>query len=291
MLLMTGAEIIPVGKAVLGAAHGAFVEDAATKNQLAAISKDSGAMKSAAESYARRVAIRQAVLLKLFAPLGKWVGASRSYFEVQFAVDLSEKISDIPEEYLAPPPPIVAVPAMQGLGYSLEEPDLKDMYLNLLATATDGRVQQSAHPSFAEIIKQLSGSEANLLRSVLGKEVHPIVRLKEHPIGSPDLNFNVVLNNLMNLRHRETGEPIEVPLFNAWIDNWARLGLVSVDYANYLSESEEYAWVDERPEVKRLRETIAAGRGISHAPGMARVTDFGQQFAAAVGIPRPSLLT
>jgi hypothetical protein len=45
---MPGEEIIiPVGKAVIGAAQSAFVEDKATKKQLAEISKDSDAMKSA----------------------------------------------------------------------------------------------------------------------------------------------------------------------------------------------------------------------------------------------------
>jgi hypothetical protein len=230
------------------------------------------------------LAIRQAVLLKLFSPLGKWVGASKAYFDAQFAVDLSEKIADIPEEHLATPPPVIAVPAMQGLAYSLDEPDLKEMYLNLLATATDARVQQSAHPSFAEIIKQLSGPEANLLRSMLGAGVQPIVQLKEHPVGSPELGFSFVLKNLMNIQHQETKEPIEIPSFSVWIDNWKRLGLVSVDYTSHLSEASRYAWVDERPEVKRLREKLAEGRAVSHSPGIAGTTDFGLQFAVAVGI-------
>ena len=50
---------------------------------------------------------------------------------------------------------MLAIPAMESLGYSMDEPSLKDMYPGLIATATDDRREDAAHPAFAGI-KQLS---------------------------------------------------------------------------------------------------------------------------------------
>jgi hypothetical protein len=155
---MTGGEIVPVARAAQSIAQHALTEGD-DKKQLQELARESPNMKAAAESYARRVAVKQSVLLKLYQPLAKFLGVSRNYFDTQFHSDMADKVANIPDEHLTTPAASVAIPAMQGLSYSVEEPDLKEMYLDLLATATDQRVKDNAHPSFAEIIKQLSPAE------------------------------------------------------------------------------------------------------------------------------------
>ncbi len=81
----------------------------------------------------------------------------------EFAEDMAQKTAHLGEDDIVEPKANVAAQAMQGLGFSLDEPDLKEMYLNLLATAsTKGRDHQ-AHPAFAEIIRQLTSEEASAL--------------------------------------------------------------------------------------------------------------------------------
>jgi hypothetical protein len=276
---MTGGEILPVGKAAFNTAQKALSEEPSVKEQLARMAAESPAMKAAAESYARRIAIKQGLLLKLYAPLAKWVGASKDYFEGQFAEDMSSKIADIPQESLRSPHPSVAVPAMQGLGYSLDEPSLKYMYLNLLATATDSRQGDHAHPSFAEIIKQLSGAEARLLSNVLRMKLVPIVRVKVTVPGGD--GYTVALNHLVDLVIPASRQRVENPSAPVWIDNWERLGLVTADYTQLFTAPGKYSWVDERPEVVRLRQD---GAVVSFDQGILRATDFGSRFAAAVGL-------
>lgn len=276
---MTGAEIVPV-KAAVAAAKGALGEDQNVKRQLAEMAKDSPAMREAAESFARRVAVRQALLLKLYRPLAKLVGASKAYFETEFAADMSEKIAGIPDDHLRAPPPSVAVPAMQALGYSLDEPDLKEMYLNLLATATDDRKSEKAHPSFAEIIKQLSPREAGLLPLVL-RQTLPIVQVQRK--GPTGTGARLESNHVIKLADLGTGEPAEETSMAVWVDNWVRLGLVEVDYKRSLVAEGSYDWIEERPEVLRLIELDPRGRdAVKLAKGMLRPTDFGLRFASAV---------
>lgn len=265
--------------AIAGAKALAATEESKTSQQLAKIAEDTPEMRAAARMFARRQEIKQAVLLKLYRPLEKWVGVSSAYFEGPFLEDIAGKVADIPEQNLTEPRPSVAVPAMLGLGYSLDEPDLKEMYLNLLATASDDRRRDRAHPSFAEIIRQLSGGEASLLDGVLGtRNALPIVSLHQTNPGVP--GYLIRQSNLLNLRRKEEGEPIEIPASAMWVDNWVRLGLVDVDYTRYLTKPDSYEWVDGRPEVVRLR---GAGETIEFQRGCLRVTDFGREFAAAVG--------
>jgi Abortive infection alpha len=92
---------------------------------------------------------------------------------------MGAKVADIPDENLITPPASIAVPALQGLSYTFEEPNLKEMYLNLLATASDDRQADQAHPAFAEIIKQLTPNETLVLNSALRTPATTAARIKQ----------------------------------------------------------------------------------------------------------------
>lgn len=70
---MTGAEI----GAVVGMGGKALGEDKGTNDQLLEVARDSTPMKEAAENYAKRIAIRQRVLLQLYRPLARIFGVAR----------------------------------------------------------------------------------------------------------------------------------------------------------------------------------------------------------------------
>ena len=104
---------------------------------------------------------------------------AKEYFTQKFSIEFSDVISDIPEEHLIDPKPSIAGPALQGLAFSIDENELKNLYLQLLKTAVDGRVFEKAHPSFVEVIKQISNLEAiNLMRLLRKPNNYPIIRFK-----------------------------------------------------------------------------------------------------------------
>lgn len=237
-------------------------------------------MTAAADAFSRRLAVKQEILLRLFMPLALLMGISRDYFSTEFTADLAEKVDGIPDEHLVSPAPSVAIPAMQGLSYSLDEPDLKGMYLNLLATAADDRRSDEAHPSFAEIIKQLTPREASELPGVLSQQALPIVRLRRAAVdgqgGTPLLNHLLPFLDL-------AGQPEESPLLPVWVDNWIRLGLVDVDYSMFLVGENAYEWVVQRPEYARLAAGDPRGEeAMEITKGRVRPTDFGRHFHSAV---------
>ena len=89
---------------------------------------------------------------------------AKVYFAEKFPQDIAAKTAAIPPEQVVEPKASIAGPALQGLAFTHEEPNLKEMYLSLLATAMDGRVAADAHPAFVEVIRQLSSEEAQLMR-------------------------------------------------------------------------------------------------------------------------------
>jgi hypothetical protein len=259
--------------------------DDPVNHQLQEISKDSPALMAAADSYAKRIAVKQEILLKLFKPLAKILGVAEFYFENGFAADMATKTADIPDENLRTPPSNVALPAMQGLAFSLDKPDLKDMYLNLLAAATNDRRTDQAHPSFSEIIKQLSPPEAVLLQSCLKQPPTPIIRIKG-VMTEPGTGYFVFENHVLNWADSETHEPGEVPLGAMYLDNWIRLGLVVVMYDEYLTAPDKYDWVEGRPEFIRLKTEHASNAqfNVSFDKGILKPTAFGKKFSAATSV-------
>lgn len=75
------------------------------------------------------------------------------------------KLEDISEEDICQVAPEIGVPIAEKLTYVTNK-ELSDMYIELLAKASIKDKANSAHPSFANVIANLSPDEAILLKSV-----------------------------------------------------------------------------------------------------------------------------
>ncbi|WP_396047091.1 Abi-alpha family protein [Aeromicrobium sp. UC242_57] len=124
----------------------AIKNDPKTAESLLDLAKETPHFQAAANSVAKRQAVKQALILKFWQPLGRFAGASSDYFNSEFPADLTEKMKNVPDEEIQTPKPNVAMPALEALAYSVEEAELKEMYLNLLARASDKRTSSLAHP-------------------------------------------------------------------------------------------------------------------------------------------------
>jgi hypothetical protein len=207
---------------------------------------------------------------------------ARAYFREKFQSDLQETTKLIPEEHMTEPKASIAGPALQGITFALEEPDLKKMYLNLIATAMDRRKMSTAHPAFIEIIRQLEAQEARLLSLILKADGGlPIVRVRATTAGED--GWGEVESCVMNLMI--SGQPIDNPDQPAMVDNWIRLGLVEVCYDKFLTDDNAYAWVDEHPHYQRLKASVENDKvKITFLKGCIARTAFGIKFATAVGL-------
>jgi hypothetical protein len=97
---------------------------------------------------------------------------------------VAKKLQNVPKEQIQTPKTNLAGPAIEALRFSAQEPELQNMFANLLATAMDKQTSGDAHPSFVEIIKQLSPDEAKILyymKDLYGIPVIDVRQLRDTP--------------------------------------------------------------------------------------------------------------
>ena len=82
---------------------------------------------------------------------------------------ITAKLARKPPEEIQGPARVIAGPVVMGMVFAAEEPHLREMYANLLATAMHGPSAGTAHPSFVQTIQQLSADEARILQEISKK--------------------------------------------------------------------------------------------------------------------------
>ncbi len=134
---------------------------------------------------------------------------------------LAKKLENTPVEKIEPPPIHIAGPAIEAMRFSSEQPDLQEMFANLIANSMNIDTRSSTHPAFVEIIKQLSGVEATFLifvkymlsDSLAGKrayELHDEVFQERNPNHTKSFNHSNYSNSLLEARKRAELEILEL---------------------------------------------------------------------------------
>lgn len=190
----------------------------------------------------------------IFKPAAKELGKSLELVSKYVRHRIEEKFSDKPENII-PPLPNIAIPLLEYLHYTVFQAELREMYVNLLLTSMDRERTEKAHPSFVEIIKQLSQDEARLLSyipkladfpdvcsvkvyssSAHGEIVYSAVEhkfssvCKDAKLNFPDLSKSY-LDNFRRLLILEFKQEVA----NQVIDERRREKEIKTDYIEYIS--------------------------------------------------------
>lgn len=78
--------------------------------------------------------------------------------------EIQSALEKIPEENRIEPKRCVVGPAMEASKHFVDEPELRKMFVNLIAAASDSRKYMNAHPRFTTIIQNLSPFEGQLIK-------------------------------------------------------------------------------------------------------------------------------
>lgn len=234
------------------------------------------------------MAVLEAIRLSVWSWPARLVGVSETYFAEDFAGDLAGRITG-PSEDLVEGNPHIVRGALEGLALSVEQPLLKEMYLQLLAAAVNGRPGVDAHPAFPSVIGQLDPAEAQLLTAILGRGSDLAIagvgyETPQDPLphGFPmPPRVSTLTRYVLPTTHPETGEFVDQPETRVWLDNWVRLRLVEVDFGISFSES-SYEWVPQHPAYTNAEPPDGKTLHVMH--GVLLVTDLGKAFAAAVDV-------
>ena len=193
-----------------------------------------------------------------------------------FKMELEKKIESIPEEKRIEPSLQVAAPALEKARYCVEEPILREMFANLIASSCDETTYKEVQPSFAEIISQMTPLDAqniSLFHTADGK--FPVASYRAHfnKGGYRVLFDNVFLSNPAN-------PPIERQALS--LSSLQRFGLVNIDYGTFLTDETQYEPFENDITFQLCKTTLPLTsseiKEIKFQKGLVSLTPFGRAF-------------
>lgn len=165
---------------------------------------------------------------------------------LNFISELEEKSHKIPEENIRIPELATVGPALMDLSFSLDETEIRSMYMNLLLQSIDDRSPQASLRSFVQIIKQLSPFEARLLRLIyLKDETRPVARISVLCIPSTRLTKQQVPGkSFMTLLTDVTIDDASEETIDICLHNFLRLGLIELYPDKKIFRTNAYSYIE-----------------------------------------------
>lgn len=215
--------------------------------------------------------VRRVVRLALAPLRGTLWTAERAEELLAQRVDAWLSRRGVPEEQIQTPAPQVQAGVVLGVMLTGADSTLAELFAALLASSMDKRAARTAHPAFADVIRQMTGEDARVFAS----------------LPMPDPYY---------LLHQ--GSPARPHTENSRVDDengaWSALGNAS-GVADLFEVREAFANLERVGLVRRedRYEQLISGRG-PLAESFLLVTNFGQRFArvclppdaARAGAPR-----
>lgn len=168
------------------------------------------------------------------------------------AESLKDKLAQVPEDKLVEPEAYVAVPAMQQLLYCQDNENLRDLYANLLASSMNIDKKWQVHPSFVDIIKQITPDEAKILNSMVDfkNNFMPLIDVQLYDKNSERKGgHQLFITNFTNI-----GLDIIENKSNicAYIDNLVRLKLLDIPATYHLTNNSKYIPLETHPILQEM---------------------------------------
>lgn len=173
----------------------------------------------------------------VFGWLGVW-GKKQKIKQDKYINDfkntLVDEIEKVPPEHLKEPEMYVVGPAIEASKYYYEEAQFKEMFAKLIAASCDDRDNDKISPYFVEAIKQISHKEAMILTLFRDKKTSAL----------PIVNYRLILKTIGEKYYEKYvfihDNPDNIRKYSDSLINLQRLGLVNLDFQNWLTDNNFY---------------------------------------------------
>ncbi len=133
--------------------------------------------------------------------------------------DIEEKLKDVPYEKLQTPKLSVFGPAIETIRFLADEPQLRDMFAQLIANSMNKEYAEKVHPGLVEILKSISSNDARMLKYLHGNQKLLYAKIF---YSTPDIDQQFKFVSEVNPQNSKTDEMIIT------LSNLDRLGLTIV---------------------------------------------------------------
>ena len=187
-----------------------------------------------------------------FLPLNKWI-LNREYNFEETKKLLAQKLENVDINKIVTPEAYVAVPAVQAISYSMNSEELRNLYANLLASSMNMDTKQMVHPSFVEIIKQITPDEAKLLKYLSQNgDAYPLIDVQL--FSNHKDSYMTVLHNFTDIANGICENPDQI---TAYLDNLIRLNIIGIPFGVKFASDEIYKSLEENEQIKELMNSPA----------------------------------
>lgn len=190
-----------------------------------------------------------------------------------YSQELNVAIEQIPTGEKVEPSIQVAAQALENSKYCISEPELRKMFVNLISNSMNSRTFREVHPSFPEIIKQMSPLDAEILSEFKKYSAQPIAKfLLVYPGGT-----SKVLEDYLYF----CPEGSHSYYYASSISSLERLGLLFVDFNSCLSDDSQYNNFYDWAYLKHLKkeyENTATNQTVRVRKGVCKLTPLGRHF-------------
>lgn len=195
----------------------------------------------------------------------------------EFSKELEKKVEDIPEEKRLEPNIHTVCTALDSMRYCVEEPELRDMFSTLIANSMNMDTYESVHPSYGEIIRQLTAYDANVILWMKNQKAIPTVRFR---VQMKDKNEYIQLPTIYLEYGFDSMEMLQVSL-----ENLSRLKIIDLNLETSFSDGKLYEdvkrtnnYLDDK---KDIESQIKEKQELNEIYGSIDITQFGRKFIEA----------
>ena len=189
-----------------------------------------------------------------------------------FVEKVNTKLKEIHPDELVEPSLHIIGPAIQDSKFYIDSEVLRGMFANLIAASMNKEKFKSVHPSYVEIIKQLSPDEGKILKFMKGKDF-PFYNV----YSQKERNGRLTLMKNFSILGFQAGceHPTHI---NIYLDNLNRLGLIQLDSTRFILDHSRYEEIEENEFFKGALASIGHFDNIEKAKGFIESTAYGITF-------------
>lgn len=204
-------------------------------------------LKKPVQSTGEVIAILPQAIKAALEPVEQWILYKKYNLAITEKI-LEEKLQDTSPEEIVAPEPYVAVPALNAITYCFDSDELRNLYANLLARSMLAPEKDNVHPSFVEIIKQMSPADAKILKVIYETNSKPLIHLR-WTINNSSSQLDV-MNNLSWI------EDFGFKEASISIENLSRLKLIDIPPHTYYPDKKIYDKILDSPKFKEFLDTL-----------------------------------
>lgn len=190
----------------------------------------------------------------------------------QYRAELTTSVSNIPAEKRIEPSIQVTAQALDNSNYCIEEKELREMFVSLISNSMNSDYREYVHPSFAEIIKQMSPLDANIIKCFKGSSSDGLLICQYNLNDSSGGGITTLLDNVF-IDYPTSS----LPECSLSISSLIRLGLLQIDYETIILPKDKYMAFREHSFFQELQEKYP-NQTVYVKDGRVWLTPLGQSF-------------